>query len=157
MLLTSSTVSVSVWDDVAQRARQYLPRRLGGEERKHVSNYTVAPVLWIRIRILLSSSKIVRKPLIPKYWFVTSSWLFIFEKLCKCSSVADPGYLSPIPDPDFIHSGSRILDPGSKNSNKSEGWKKICCQTFFCSHKKKIWASFQRIIELYTQKFVTKL
>jgi hypothetical protein len=72
MLLTSSTVSVSDWDDVAQRASQYLPRRLGGEERKHVSNFTVAPVLWIRIRILLSSSKIVRKTLIPKNCFVTS-------------------------------------------------------------------------------------
>ncbi len=76
-------------------------------------------------------------------------------------SVADPGCLSrililPIPD------------PGSKNSNKREGWKKICCQTFFCSHKfhkvefffnaeEKIWASFQRIIALFTQKFVTKL
>ncbi len=58
-----------------------------------------------------------------------------------------------------------------KNSNKREGWKKNCCQTFLCSHKfhkienyfsfevlkKKIWANFQRIIELFTQKIVTKL
>ena len=35
----------------------------------------------------------------------------------------------PIPDP-----GSRIPDPGSKNSNR-EGWKKIFCHTFLCSHK----------------------
>ncbi len=28
-----------------------------------------------------------------------------------------------------------IPDPGSKNSNKREGWKKISCQTFLCSHK----------------------
>jgi hypothetical protein len=49
--------------------------------------------------------------------------------------------------------------------------KKNCCHTFFCSHKfykienyfilemlkKKIWDSFQRIIELFIQKFVTKL
>ncbi len=42
----------------------------------------------------------------------------------------------------FTHPGSRIpdlrsriSDPGSKNSNKREGWKKICCHTFFCSHK----------------------
>ncbi len=34
-------------------------------------------------------------------------------------SVADPGCLSRIPD-----LGSRISDPGSKNSNKREGWKK---------------------------------
>ena len=89
------------------------------------------------------------------------------------TSVADPGYLSdpgswilPIPDP-----GSRISDPGSKNSNKREGWKKICCHNFLCSHKfhkiahyfsfdvlkKKIWANFQRIIELFTQKIINKL
>ena len=66
----------------------------------------------------------------------------------------------------FTHSGSRILDPGSKNSNKWEGWEKICCHTFFCCNKfhkivnyfifetlkKKVWANFQRIIELFTQK-----
>ena len=33
-------------------------------------------------------------------------------------SVADPGCLSRIPDPDFYP--SRIPDPGSKNSNKRE-------------------------------------
>ncbi len=45
-----------------------------------------------------------------------------------------------IPDPGtriliFTHPGSRISDPGSKNSNKRERWKKICYHTFFCSHK----------------------
>jgi hypothetical protein len=67
--------------------------------------------------------------------------------------------------------GSRIPDPGSRNSNKREGYKKICCHTFLCSHKfhkienyfcfemlkKKIWAHFQKIIALFTQKIVTKL
>ncbi len=48
------------------------------------------------------------------------------------TSVADPGCLSRIPDPDFYP--SRIPDPGSKNSNKREGWKKIC-YIFLCSHK----------------------
>ncbi len=74
-----------------------------------------------------------------------------------------------IPDP-----GSWFLpipDPGSKNSNKRQGWKKICCHNFLCSHKfhkianyfsfevlkKKIWANFQRFIELFTQKIVNKL
>ncbi len=85
------------------------------------------------------------------------------------SSVADPGCLSRIPDPDFYP--SRIPDPGSKNSNKRERWKKISCHTFLCSHKchkivnyfifevlkKKIWANFQRIIELFTKKIVKKL
>ena len=47
----------------------------------------------------------------------------------------------------------------------------MCCRTFLCSHKFykienycsfemlkiKIWANFQRIIELFTQKIVTKL
>jgi hypothetical protein len=66
-----------------------------------------------------------------------------------------------IPDPE-----SRI----QKQQQKREG-KKICCHNFLCSHKfhkianyfsfevlkKKIWANFQRIIELFTQKIVTKL
>ncbi len=77
-----------------------------------------------------------------------------------------------IPDHDFYP--SRIPDLGSriqKQIKKREGWKKICCHTFLCSHKfhkivnyfsfevlkKKIWANFQRIRELFTQKIVTKL
>jgi hypothetical protein len=76
-----------------------------------------------------------------------------------------------IPDPDFYP--SRIPDLGSdpKTATKERGEKKILCHTFFCSHKfdkienyfifempkKKIWANFQKIIELFTQKFVTKL
>ncbi len=49
------------------------------------------------------------------------------------TSVADPGCLSRILI--FTHPGSRISDPRSKNRNKREGWKKVCCHTFFCSHK----------------------
>ncbi len=81
--------------------------------------------------------------------------------------IPDPGSL--IPDPDFYL--SRISDPGSKNSNQRERWKKINCYTFLCSHKfhkivnyfsfevlkKKILANYQRIIELFTQKMVKKL
>ncbi len=37
-----------------------------------------------------------------------------------CNSVADPGCLSQ-----DVYPGSRISDPGSKNSNKREGWKKF--------------------------------
>jgi hypothetical protein len=69
-----------------------------------------------------------------------------------------------------VYPGSRISVPGSKTATKEKGEKK-CCQIFFCSHnyhkieiffifemlKKKIWASFQRIIEVFTQKFVTNL
>ncbi len=68
----------------------------------------------------------------------------------------------------FNHPGSRISDPGSKNRNKREGWKKICCHNFLCSQKfhkianyfsfevpkKKNLGHFQRIIELFTQKIV---
>jgi hypothetical protein len=71
-----------------------------------------------------------------------------------------------IPDPDFYP--SRILDP--KTATKERG-EKNCCHTFFYSHKfnkivnyfmfemlnKKIWANFQRIIDLFTQKIFTKL
>ena len=73
--------------------------------------------------------------------------------------ILDPGsWFLPIPD------------LGSKNSNKRQGWKKFCCQTIICSHKfhktqyyfifdmlkKKIWPYFPRIIEVFTQKIVTK-
>ena len=78
-----------------------------------------------------------------------------------------PGsWFLPIPDP-----GYRISDPGSKNSNKRERWKKICYHTFFWSQKfhkieyfvsfemlkKKIWANFQRIVEVFTQKMFNML
>jgi hypothetical protein len=69
----------------------------------------------------------------------------------------------------FTHPGSRIPDP--KTATKERGEKKILCHTFLCSHKfhklghyfsfevlkKKIWSNFHRIIELFTQKIVTKL
>ncbi len=48
-------------------------------------------------------------------------------------SVADPGYLSRILI--FTHPGSRISGPGSKNSNKRQGWNIFFCQTIFCRHK----------------------
>jgi hypothetical protein len=84
-------------------------------------------------------------------------------------SVADPGCLSRILI--FTHPGSRISDPGSKNSIKREGLKKISCHNLLCSHKfhkiahyfsfhvrkKKIWANFQRNIELFSHKIVNKL
>ncbi len=65
----------------------------------------------------------------------------------------------------FTHPGSRI----QKQQQKREV-KKISFHTFLCSHKfhkivnyfsfevlKKIWANFQRIIELFTKKIVKKL
>jgi hypothetical protein len=104
-----------------------------------------------------------------KYYFSIAIGHFV-------STVADTGCLSQIPDPDFYPSRipdfeSRIPDLGSKNSNKREGGKKISCHTFFCSHKfhitenyfilemlkKKIWANFQRITELFNKIIVTKL
>jgi hypothetical protein len=79
------------------------------------------------------------------------------------SSVADPGCLSRIPN-----LGSR-----AQKQQQKRGVKKNCCSTvpFFIatnSHrienykfsellKKKIWASLQIIVELFTQKIVTKL
>jgi hypothetical protein len=77
------------------------------------------------------------------------------------SSVADPGCLYRIPDPDFYP--SQIPDP--KTVTKEKGEKKIVI-ILLCSHKlhkieyyvifeilkKKIWANFQRIVEVFTQK-----
>jgi hypothetical protein len=87
------------------------------------------------------------------------------------SSVADPGCLSRIPDPDYYP--SRIPDLGSRiqKQQQKRGVKKNLLSYLFCSHKfhiiehyfifellkKKIWANFQRIMELFTQKIVTKL
>jgi hypothetical protein len=69
----------------------------------------------------------------------------------------------------FTHPGSRISDP--KTATKERGERKISCPNFLFSHKfhkianyfcfevlkKKIWANFLRIIELFTQKIVNKL
>jgi hypothetical protein len=78
-----------------------------------------------------------------------------------------------IPDPDFYpfripDSGSRIQDPKTATKERSE--QKIVVKPFFVATnftklkiilffnaEEKIWASFQRIIELFTQTFVTKL
>jgi hypothetical protein len=95
------------------------------------------------------------------------------KKISKNASVADPGCLSRIPDPDFYP--SRIPDPGSwipdpKTATKERGEKKLVAIPL-CSHKfhkivnyfsfevlkKKIWASFQRITELTTKQIVKKL
>jgi hypothetical protein len=96
------------------------------------------------------------------------------RKLVSVPLLHIPATLDPkiaedsVADPDFYP--SRIPDPGSKNSNKRQGWKKFFCQTIFCSHKfhktqyylflicwrKKIWPNFPRIIEVFTQKIVTK-
>ncbi len=68
-----------------------------------------------------------------------------------------------IPDPDFTHPGSRIPDP--KTATK-ESEKKLDVKPFYVATKfnkivnyfnfevlkKKIWANFQRIIELFTKK-----
>jgi hypothetical protein len=89
------------------------------------------------------------------------------------TSIADPGFLSRIPDPDFYP--SRIPDPGSripdpKTAMRDRGKKNLLAYLFFGAInftklnyfifemlKKKMWANFQRIIELFTQKIVTKL
>ncbi len=82
------------------------------------------------------------------------------------TSLADPGCLSRILI--FTHPGSRISDP--KTAMKEIGEKKFLSYLFFgvinftklnyfilnC-WRKKIWANFQRIIELFTQKIVSKL
>ncbi len=101
----------------------------------------------------------------------------------QCCGSPDPR----IPDPDFYPSrvpdlvsriqdlGSRIPDLGSripdqKTATKERGENKFVVIPFFVAKnftklkiihfkmiKKKIWANFQRIIELFTQKIVTKL
>ncbi len=79
--------------------------------------------------------------------------------------IPDPGsWFLPIRDP-----GSRIPDP--KTATKERGEKKLDVKPFYVATKfnkivnyfsfellkKKIWATFQRIIELFTKKIVKKL
>ncbi len=97
----------------------------------------------------------------------TFSRKFQFQVNWHCCSVGIrdvyPG--SQIPDPDYYP--SRIPDP--KTAMKDIGEKKFVVIPFFWSHKfhkielfyfwyveKKIWANFQRIIELFNQKIVSK-
>jgi hypothetical protein len=86
-------------------------------------------------------------------------------------SVADPGCLSRISDPDFYPSripdlGSRIQKQVEKRGVENFFFKYFFVATnfpkckiilFFELLKKKIWAKFHRIMELFTQKVVTKL
>ncbi len=75
----------------------------------------------------------------------------------KIAVLRDPGCLSWILI--FVH-------PGSKNSNKREGWKKICCPTFFSSHKnhkivnvprRLCFAAQQRIAITWSPNFYKKM
>ncbi len=54
----------------------------------------------------------------------------------------------------FTRPGSRISDPGFKNSNKREVCKKICCHTIFWSHK---FHKIKNYFILKCQKIVTTL
>ncbi len=52
-----------------------------------------------------------------------------------------------------VYPGSWFLpipDPGSKNSNKRERWKKISCHTFLCSHK------FHKIVNYFSFEVLKK-
>jgi hypothetical protein len=104
-----------------------------------------------------------------KNWFTVFSFRLKLHFLCYGSvlRIRDvyPGSRSRILI--FTHPGSRI----QKQQQKERSEKKISCHTFLCSHKfhkivnyfsfkllkKKIWANFQRIIELFTKKIVKKL
>ncbi len=80
--------------------------------------------------------------------------------------MADPGCLSRIPDPDFYPSRIPVPETAMKDIGEKNwlsylflgviNFTKLNCFIFEMS-KKKIWANFQRIIELFTQKIVSKL
>jgi hypothetical protein len=93
--------------------------------------------------------------------FVMRTWLDFRSTILQCC-----GSGMFIPDSDFlifVYPGSRTPDP--KTATKERGEKNLMSY-FFCSHKnlkivnyinvelveKKIWASLQRIIEIYTIK-----
>jgi hypothetical protein len=110
-------------------------------------------------------------PLKFKHLSVNGWWNGSIWQLCAVLRIRDPGFwFLTIPDP-----GSRISDPGSRIQDPKTAIKemgeKISCHTFVCNHKfhkilnyfifwmlkKKMWANFQRIIELFSQNIVTKL
>jgi len=97
-----------------------------------------------------------------------------FHSDANLDIVADPGCLSRIPDPDF--DPYLILDLGSRIPDQKTAMRDICEEKKILSYlffrvinftklnyfifemlKKKIWANFQRIIELFTEKIVSKL
>ncbi len=75
------------------------------------------------------------------------------------SSVADPGCLSRIPDPPFIHPGFSVLsipDPGSRvrdptTAPKRGGGIKFVCPTIFSSHK------YHKIVNNFIFEQITKI
>ncbi len=149
--------------------------------------------VWIRIRNLLSC-KNSKKPL-DSFYSVTL-WLFIFEKLWKCTfkkyyaekivlkislllaswrsmtkiagSGSESGSIGQKHGSEQC-SGSGMLYriPDPKTGTKERGEKKFVLTFFVATNftklqiilvlKCKIWANFQRIIELFTPKIVTKL
>ncbi len=106
----------------------------------------------------------------PNVWSTVNKtvWLSKVPTVQCCGSgmfIPDPGtWFLPIPNP-----GSRIPDP--KTATNERGEKKLVVIPFFVATnftklkiilflkcwRKKIWANFQRIIELFTQKIVTEL
>ena len=76
-----------------------------------------------------------------------------------------------IPDPDVYSSRTPDLGSRIQKQKQKRHVEKISCNTYLCSHKfhkivnyfsfevlkKKIWANFQKIIELFTKKIVKKL
>jgi hypothetical protein len=111
-------------------------------------------------------------PMRPEFFYEDPEQLFELRNATHSfiisSSVADPGCLSRIPDPDFYP--SRIPDLGSRiqKQQQKRGVKKFYVIPFYVATnfkklyftfevlKKKICSNFQRIIELFTQKIVTK-
>jgi hypothetical protein len=72
------------------------------------------------------------------------------------TSVADPGCLSRIPDPKTVTKERDENNFFVKPFFVATNFTKLLI-FFFEMLKKKIWANFQRIMELFTQKIVTKL
>jgi hypothetical protein len=110
-----------------------------------------------------------------KIWAIFQRIIELFTQkiVTKLSKIWiwDPGsgkILFRIPDPGVKKAPDP--GPGSATLKKREGEKSFVVKPFFVATnftklkififktlKKKIWASFQRVIELFTRKFVTKL
>ncbi len=130
----------------------------GGQAWKIFFLFTVLTPTWEGYLARLTGTKEMGK----NSCCLTLGWTILQFCIFQCC-----GSGMFIPDPRF-----RIPDPGSKNSNKRDGWKKLWSYcTFFCSHKfhkienicifemlkRKIWANFSKIYRTFYPKIFTKI
>ncbi len=103
------------------------PIRTAGSEILLLTHHFFVTKAYFSFSLIWFGRIVTMCPLCLWYLFLKKRKRFCLIFLQRGGSgmfIRDPGsWFLPIPD------------PGSKNSNKREGWKKYFCHTFLCSHK----------------------